>query len=293
MEDNNKSWLSFITTKTFFKNLSLSLGLGVLIVLSVLIVLRFYTRHDNLIELPNFSGLDIKVVDSVLVEKSLRYIVIDYVFNSELAPLSIIDQDPVAGSFVKEDRRIYLTVVAKRKKQVQVPRLVDLSLRRAVSKLKSLELSVGNLSFVPDMAKNAVLKQLVDGKEIESGILVPVGTNVDLVVGNGLNDVMVNLPNLKGLTKEDAEILLQMNSINVGLVLYDSSVKDSSIAVVYRQRPSADENAMINLGRNVDIYLKPPNNTIDEYIILFILLYRSNINSSRVCQSIDVKYPIT
>ena len=264
MEDNNKSWLSFITTKTFFKNLSLSLGLGVLIVLSVLIVLRFYTRHDNLIELPNFSGLDIKVVDSVLVEKSLRYIVIDSVFNSELAPLSIIDQDPVAGSFVKEDRRIYLTVVAKRKKQVQVPRLVDLSLRRAVSKLKSLELSVGNLSFVPDMAKNAVLKQLVDGKEIESGILVPVGTNVDLVVGNGLSDVMVNLPNLKGLTKEDAEILLQMNSINVGLVLYDSSVKDSSLAVVYRQRPSADENAMINLGRNVDIYLKPPNNTIDE-----------------------------
>ena len=75
--------------------------------------------------------------------------------------------------------------------------------------------------------------------------------------------MMVNLPNLNGLTKEDAEILLQMNSINLGLVLYDSSVKDSATAVVYRQRPSAEDNAMINLGRNVDIYLTS-NNSTDE-----------------------------
>ena len=141
-----------------------------------------------------------------------------------------------------------------------MPRLVDLSLRRAVSKLKGLELSVGKLTFVPDMAKNAVLKQTVNGKEVESGTQLFVGTQVDLVVGDGLSDVMVNLPNLNGLTKEDAEILLQMNSINLGLVMYDSSVKDSAAAVVYRQRPSVKDNAMINLGRNVDIYLKSNNN---------------------------------
>ena len=54
-----------------------------------------------------------------------------------------------------------------------------------------------------------------------------------------------------------------MNSINLGLVLYDSSVKDSATAVVYRQRPSSEDNAMINLGRNVDIYLTS-NNSSDE-----------------------------
>lgn len=264
MENNNQSWLSFLLTKTFYKNLSLSLAFVVLIIITILIALRFYTRHDDLIELPNFNGLDIQKVDSILVEKSLRYIIIDSVFNSELPPLSIIDQDPIAGSFVKEDRRIYLTIVAKRKKQVQIPHLVDLSLRRAVSKLKALGLEVGSLSFVPDMAKNAVLKQLLNGKEIEFGTTVSVGTSIDLVVGDGLSDVMVNLPNLNGLTKEDAQLLLQMNSINIGLVMYDSSVKDSSTAIVYRQRPSAEENAMINLGRNVDIYLKSPKISSDD-----------------------------
>ena len=261
MENNNNSWLSFFLSKSFYKNLSLSIATFVIVVLSILLLLRFYTRHDDLIELSDFSGMNLNKVDSILNESSLRYVIIDSVFNTKLPSNSIIDQDPLAGSFVKENRRIYLTVVAKSKKQVLMPNLVDLSLRRAISKLKSLDLSVGKLSFIPDMAKNVVLKQFIDNQEIEYGAQIFVGTEVDLVLGDGLSDVMVNLPNLNGLTKEDAEILLQMNSINLGLVMYDSSVKDSATAVVYRQRPSAEDNAMINLGRNVDIHLTSKNST--------------------------------
>lgn len=263
MENSNNSWLSFFLSKSFYKNLSLSIATSVIVVLSILLLLRFYTRHDDLIELSDFSGMNLNKVDSILNESSLRYVIIDSVFNTKLPSNSIIDQDPLAGSFVKENRRIYLTVVAKSKKQVLMPNLVDLSLRRAISKLKSLDLSVGKLSFIPDMAKNVVLKQFIDNQEIEYGAQVFVGTEVHLVLGDGLSDVMVNLPNLNGLTKEDAEILLQMNSINLGLVMYDSSVKDSSTAVVYRQRPSVEDNTMINLGRNVDIYLTS-NNSADE-----------------------------
>lgn len=259
MENSNNSWLSFFLSKSFYKNLSLSITTFVIVVLSILLLLRFYTRHDDLIELSNFSGMNLNKVDSILNESSLRYVIIDSAFNTKLPSNSIIDQDPLAGSFVKENRRIYLTVVAKSKKQVLMPNLVDLSLRRAISKLKSLDLSVGKLSFIPDMAKNVVLKQFIDNQEIEYGSQIFVGTEVDLVLGDGLSDVMVNLPYLNGLTKEDAEILLQMNSINLGLVMYDSSVKDSATAVVYRQRPSAEDNSMINLGRNVDIYLTSKN----------------------------------
>lgn len=256
MQENNPTWLKFLLTKIFIKNFLYSISFVVVLILSVLIFLRFYTRHDKLIELPNLNSLDIYEADSVLKSKSLNYVIIDSVFNLDIPPLSVIDQNPKAGSFVKENRRIYLTIVSKKKKEVQIPNLVDLTLRRAVSKLNSIGLSAGNLSFVPDMAKNVVLKQSVDGEEVESGTLLTVGSSVDLVIGNGLSDVMVNLPNLNGLTKEDAEILLQMNSINLGLVLYDENVSDSSSAVVYRQRPIATENKMINLGRNVDIYLK-------------------------------------
>ena len=40
-------------------------------------------------------------------------------------------------------------------------------------------------------------------------------------------------------------------------------LKIVATAVVYRQRPSSEDNAMINLGRNVDIYLTS-NNSTDE-----------------------------
>ena len=83
---------------------------------------------------------------------------------------------------------------------------------------------------------------------------------MDLVVGDGLGDVMVEMPNLSGLSLEDATIVLQMQSINLGMVSFDKGVKDSARAVIYRQRPSFEDKPMINLGMNVDIYLKSPSN---------------------------------
>ena len=137
-----------------------------------------------------------------------------------------------------------------------MPNLVDLSLRRAIVQLNSLGLIVGELNYVPDMAKNAVLNQKVDGNDIKNGSLLPVGTRVDLVLGNGLSDVQVDLPMLEGLTFEDAQLVLQMSSLNIGIAVFDAAVKDSSTAIVYRQRPVAKEGRMINLGRPVDIFLK-------------------------------------
>ena len=103
-----------------------------------------------------------------------------------------------------------------------------------------------------------MLKQKVGGKTIEAGEYLPAGTKVDLVLGNGLSEVQVELPFLEGLTYEDAELVLQLNSLNIGLAVFDASVTDSSKAVVYRQRPLAREGRLIKLGRPVDIFLKEP-----------------------------------
>lgn len=260
MDHKNQSWLRFFISKLFFKNVFYSFSVAVLLVVFIWYFLRSYTRHDQLLELPNLKGLTISEADSVLTLKSLNFVVIDSVFSLELPPLTVIEQNPLAGNFVKENRRIYLTIISKNKKQVQMPNLIDLTLRRALSKLNTIGLKVGEMIFVPDVAKNVVLKQEANGQVVESGSLLTIGSSVDLTVGDGLSDVMVEMPNLNGLTLEDATILLQMQSINLGMVSFDTRVKDSANAVIYRQRPSFDENPLINLGMNVDIYLKNPEN---------------------------------
>ena len=109
------------------------------------------------------------------------------------------------------------------------------------------------------MAKNAVLKQFYEGKEIDPGVILPVGSVIDLEIGDGLSEVMVELPLLEGLTVEDAQIVLQMRSLKLGLIVYDRNVKDSTNAVIYKQIPTPNNVSMINLGRNIDVYLKSDN----------------------------------
>ena len=250
------SWLRFIFSKKFYKHVAFATVVILGGLFAVMQLLRVYTHHDNTIILSDFSGMQIEVADSLIAEQKLRYVIIDSVYNRNKPPGSVIDQDPKAGVHVKENRRIYLSIVAKNEQMLKMPKLIDLTHRSAIYKLKGMGFTLGNLSYVPNMAKNAVLKQNVKGQEAEIGKEYPIGTTIDLVLGNGLSDVKVELPLLEGLTLEDAGLVLQMSSLNIGLTVFDSDVQDSSRAVVYRQRPEARNGRMINLGRPVDVYLK-------------------------------------
>lgn len=250
------SWFKFLFSKVFFKHFLICVAFLISIILLVLLSLKSFTNQNSLIDLPDYKSFSIEQMDSIMKEMSLRYVIIDSVYNDVLPAQTIVDQDPKPGTFVKPNRRVYFTIVSKNKKLVTLPNLIDLTTRRAVAKLNSIGLVVGELNYVPDMAKNAVLKQMYEGEEILPGQVLAVGSVIDLEIGDGLSEVLVDLPSLEGLTLEDAQIVLQMRSLKVGLVVFDKDVVDSSNAVIYNQSPNSDKVSMINLGRNIDVFLK-------------------------------------
>ena len=64
MSNQQKSWLNFLFSKTFLKQLLLiSLFVSVLI-FAVLFCLKQYTNHNKTIELPDYTGVCIDDVDS-------------------------------------------------------------------------------------------------------------------------------------------------------------------------------------------------------------------------------------
>ena len=260
--EEKESWLKFLVSKMFFKHLMICIAVLISIILLVLFLLKSFTNQNNLIELPDYKSFSIEQMDSIMPEMLLRYVVIDSVFNDNFPALSIVDQDPKAGTLVKPNRRVYFTIVSKNKKLVSTPNLIDLTLRRASAKLTSSGLLLGELNYVPDMAKNAVLKQFFNGNEILPGQEIPAGSKIDLEIGDGLSEVLVDLPSSEGLTLEDAQIVLQMRSLKVGLVVFDKDVIDSTNAVIYSQSPNPEKVSMINLGRNIDVFLK--SNSSDE-----------------------------
>lgn len=258
MRNQKITWIKFLVTKSFIKHFIFSsVAIGVLLV-GVLVYLNLYTNHNNTIELPDFTGVHIDEVDSFFTAQSLRYVVIDSIFNRDKEAGTVIDQDPKPGIHVKENRRIYLTTIAKKRQQVAMPYLIDLTHRSAMAKLKRIGLEIGDLSYVPNLAKNAVIKQKINGEEVKVGEIFPIGTKVDLVLGDGLSDVRVELPLLEGLSYQDAQMVLQLNSLNIGLAVFNENVIDSSKAIVYRQRPVAKEGRMIKLGSPVDVFLHQP-----------------------------------
>jgi len=235
----------------------LLLMFGVLfILLSVTaLLLRGTTRHGEALTVPDITGLKTEDAISILEERKLRFVITDSMFFEDKPKLSIIDQNPAPESKVKEGRIIYLIVNSDRPPGVSMPNLIDVSLRQAQAMLKSAGLKQGTISYKPDIAQNVVLEQLLAGNPIAANAKVPKGSGIDLVLGSGLIDsIDVVIPDLNGLTQNEAHNLLISASLNLGAVIYLGNIVDSSLAKVAKQVPVAGENT--KGGQSVDLYLK-------------------------------------
>jgi beta-lactam-binding protein with PASTA domain len=146
-----------------------------------------------------------------------------------------------------------------------------MTLRNALSELKSVGLNLGDTSYVSDIAKNAVKDQLVDGSSIKPGAPVRMGSAVSLFIGSGLGGAEMPVPDLFGMTYGEAKTFLQSTGISTGLIMLDPGVTDTIAGYVYWQNPppyDAQSNVnVLRVGQLVDIKLsvaKPERPVIPE-----------------------------
>jgi len=257
---------------------SVAAHLGIAIALAVVFTLIFFyvylpvkTNHGETITVPDLEGIPLDELDEFLTKRNLRYeINSDSGFSSQHPPLAVLKQFPLANSKVKENRKIYISLNAKEPPKVRMPQLVDGSVKNAQVVLKSYDLILGDLDYVPDLAQNAVLKQLYAGKPVKEGDYVPKGSKIDLVVGDGLGNQVFGVPNVIGLTYEEAEFSIIGSGLKVGEVKYaedgkvpvevkrqDGSVEVSQkpmpLGTVFGQSPGADR--MIKIGDYIDLWI--------------------------------------
>lgn len=91
----------------------------------------------------------------------------------------------------------------------------------------------------------------------EEQALYPTGSHFMLYVSAGLDGNKVFLPNLVGLTFEDATDKLYNLSLNAGAIIYEAVEEDTLGAFVLKTAPAynADQPVEINAGSSVDIWL--------------------------------------
>lgn len=216
--------------------------------------LSSFTHHGELIDVPDFGGIKIAELNNFVADKNVRFTIIDSVFDPKGPKGVVIRQDPEKNIKVKHNRTIYLYVSTVTPPQVTMPKLKDRSLRQAVAMLETYGLKFGKPRYKPDQCSNCVLQQLIKGKPVEAGTQVPKGTVVDLVVGKGLSNEKVAVPNLIGLTREQAIEKLVEYSLNEGSLTFEQPA-DSLRARVYRQIPGPTKEEAISMGSSIDLFL--------------------------------------
>ena len=180
------SFFRFIRSRSFF----IQIGIAIVSLLLVVFVLQFWlgitTNHDQKIEVPDLNRMSLTEVESKLNELDLDFIVIDSAsFNPKYPKQSVIEQFPEAGDFVKEKRKIYLTLNPSKYRDITIPDLNGRTKRQAMSQLQSIGFVIGESEYVPDIGKDVVRGLKSNGKRLKPGNKLPKNSVIDLVLGDG------------------------------------------------------------------------------------------------------------
>ena len=178
--------LKFLFSSEFHKQLfKMAIALMVLFVV-ITMFLNVITHHNDYQKVPDLQGVLLNDLEAILEDQQLRYEVLDSArFVPDLPPFSILSHSPSAGSEVKKNRKIYLTVNPSGYGKVTVPNLIQITKRNAESMLKAVGFELGKITYKDNLGKDMVLEILHDGKTISAGTLLPKTSKIDLVLGNG------------------------------------------------------------------------------------------------------------
>ena len=206
------SLLKFIFSKTFV--IQIGLAIVALVVLAFLTMqwLDYSTNQDERIQVPDLAKLSLDRVELTLEELDLRYEILDSAnFNPDYPKYSVIDQVPQPGKFVKENRKIYLTLNPSGYGKVLIPDLIRRTRRQAEPTLRSLGFEIGSVTYKPDIAKDAVLELRHKGKLVEAGDELMKTAKIDLILGDGSGRYTGDLNENDSIEGSEADNVIENN----------------------------------------------------------------------------------
>lgn len=198
--------------------------------------LDWLTNHGKQTTVPSLVGKNMKDAVKALKKQGFK-IQIDSTFLAYKNPLEVLNQEPEQGAVVKFGRTIFLTINRKTPPSIEMPNLVNLSFRNAMLVMQSYRLVMGDTIYRPDVAAGSILEQWYKGKPIAAGALVPFGSKISLVVGEGLYGE-VEVPNLIGKSWKEAKDLIKSLELTAN-VMWEGTIDDSATAVIFMQQPEA------------------------------------------------------
>jgi hypothetical protein len=148
----------------------------------------WYTRHGQSIKVPKVSGMPIENATELLDDNDLELVIIDSVFNEDMKPNTIVEQDPQPDLTVKPGRKIYVTVNTGIVPKVKMPKLINGSSNLAKVLLQNSGLKLGRVDSVKStFGPGLVIRQKFKGRDIAPNTQLDKGAIIDIVVSKKMS----------------------------------------------------------------------------------------------------------
>lgn len=231
-------------------NLLLALGIFTALVWLTFRWLEYHTDHGKEIIVPGLVNKSVQNAIKILDETGLEYKVDSLEYNPKYKSFQVLQIYPSSGSHVKNGRIITLAVNPRYYSPVSVPDILDRYKGLAFRQLELVGLKIGDTIYEPSIQRDAVIRMQYNGANLKPGTLLPKFSTIDLIIGAGPQRNIV-IPNLVGLTVQQAKVVIAQNLFEVGLVENEDGGRDES-DIVYYQDP--ESGSIRDQGMQIDIW---------------------------------------
>lgn len=217
-------------------NILLMLAIAIVIYIALFSSLSRITNHGEQMKVPVLVDKPFEEAVKILNKYDFD-IEVDSTYDLKKPRGVVLSQMPDTGTFVKAGRTVFITINKQEAPLTLVPDLSGVSYRSADMLLRSSKLVLADTIHRPDIADGAILEQLYNGKVIAPGEMIPQGSKITLVIGDGVGNIEFVVPDVKGLTYPEG--IAMLNALGLQFIdLWEGKITDSMTAVIYYQHPT-------------------------------------------------------
>jgi len=257
--NNMKRFFSFFISKKYLLNILAIIVVWLIIIFGTSFYLDSYTNFSEKIKVPSLYKIHIDDLDEMFKSKDISFVVVDSVYLDNWPKGTVCWQFPKptdsTGQFVKSGREIQVSIVPLKPKMMMVPDVKEKSKRMGENLLESMGFRT-TVSYQPSNDGDGfILDQKINGKSITKNIKAVKGTVIELVVARKNAGASTNLPNLVGMTINQAkQRLLNLNLSIHSECISCQTVDDENVAVILKQSPVGGDSTKVPAGTTVTVW---------------------------------------
>jgi serine/threonine-protein kinase len=168
--------------------------------ISAYFTLTLIIKSEDTVIVPNLEGKDVVYALELLTELELNTKVKGSEYTADIPKNYVVFQQPQAGTEIKKGRDVKI-ILSKGPQTVSMPDLIALSVQQANIILDENGICQGEISstFSKTIEKDHIIAQVPS-----QGTMISRGGCADLLISKGVRPKAFKMPDLVGLTLEDA-----------------------------------------------------------------------------------------